>query len=62
MTVFTGPSYATPDYPGTFWELVEHAAQKRGDAVVLADDHGRAVTAAPRMNRRRSSPRSPTVA
>lgn len=45
MTVFTGPAYATPDYPGTFWQLVEQAARARGDDVVLADDHGRALTA-----------------
>lgn len=46
MTVFTGPSYATPDYPSTFWSLVERAASERGDVVVLADDHGRSLTAA----------------
>lgn len=46
MTVFTGPAYATPDYPGTYWELIEQAGRDRGDAVVLADDHGRSLTAA----------------
>jgi acyl-CoA synthetase (AMP-forming)/AMP-acid ligase II len=45
MTVFTGPSYATPDYPETFWQLVERAADELGDVVVLADDHGRTLTA-----------------
>jgi len=45
MTVFTGPRYATPDYPATFWQLVDRAAGERGDDVVLADDHGRTLTA-----------------
>jgi non-ribosomal peptide synthetase component E (peptide arylation enzyme) len=46
MTVFASPSDATPDYPGTFWELVERAARERSDEVVLADDYGRALPAA----------------
>lgn len=45
MTVFTGPGYATPDYPETFWELVRRAASEHADQVVLADDHGRSLTA-----------------
>ena len=35
-----------PDYPGTFWGLVERAAGERPDHVLLADDHGRSLTAA----------------
>ena len=31
MTVFTGPGYATPDYPGTYWELIERAATNLGN-------------------------------
>lgn len=46
MTVFTGPGYSTPDYPRTYWELIERAARDRSEAVVLADDHGRSLTAA----------------
>lgn len=46
MTVFTGPSYELPDYPATFWQLVERAAVDIGDTIVLADDHGRSLTAA----------------
>jgi acyl-CoA synthetase (AMP-forming)/AMP-acid ligase II len=46
MTVFTGPSYTTPDYPLTFWDLIERAASEIADVVVLADDYGRSLTAA----------------
>jgi acyl-CoA synthetase (AMP-forming)/AMP-acid ligase II len=42
---FTGPSYPTPDYPPTFWSLVERAAEALDDCVVLTDDYGRALTA-----------------
>jgi acyl-CoA synthetase (AMP-forming)/AMP-acid ligase II len=46
MTVFTGRNEARPNYPTTFWALVDLAAEQRGDAVVLADDYGRTLTAA----------------
>ena len=45
MTHFTGPSYPTPDFPPTYWELVEQAAEALDDTVVLEDDHGRALSA-----------------
>lgn len=45
MTHFTGPTYATPDYPPTVWQLVERAADQRGDTIVLEDDYGRSLTA-----------------
>ena len=34
-----------PVYPGTYWGLVERGARERPDHVVLADDHGRSLTA-----------------
>src|SRR4030095_13544038 len=36
---------APPEYPGTYWDLVSRAATERPDHVLLADDHGRALTA-----------------
>lgn len=33
-------------YPPTLWQLVEHTAEQRPDAVVLLDEHGRSLTAA----------------
>jgi acyl-CoA synthetase (AMP-forming)/AMP-acid ligase II len=33
-----------PNYPGTYWALVERAVRERPDHVVLADDHGRSLT------------------
>jgi acyl-CoA synthetase (AMP-forming)/AMP-acid ligase II len=33
-----------PDYPGTYWGLVERAVRDRPDHVLLADDHGRSLT------------------
>jgi acyl-CoA synthetase (AMP-forming)/AMP-acid ligase II len=33
-----------PDYPGTYWGLVERAVRERPDHVLLADDHGRSLT------------------
>lgn len=35
-----------PDFPPTFWELVERAATDRPHQVLLADDHGRSLTSA----------------
>ena len=37
---------APPEYPGTYWELVARAATEQPDHVLLADDHGRSLTAA----------------
>lgn len=45
MTVFAGPPCAPPEYPRTFWQLVKRAASQYGDAILLADDHGRSLTA-----------------
>jgi acyl-CoA synthetase (AMP-forming)/AMP-acid ligase II len=36
---------APPVYPGTYWQLVERGARERPDHVLLADDHGRSLTA-----------------
>ena len=36
---------APPTYPGTYWGLVEAAARARPEHVLLANDHGRSLTA-----------------
>ena len=33
-----------PSYPATVWALVEQAAERWADHVLLADDHGRSLT------------------
>jgi len=38
-------SLAPPTYPGTYWDLVAQSARTRPDHVLLADDHGRSLTA-----------------
>lgn len=45
MTHFTGPTYEMPDYPPTVWQLVERAADRLRDAIVLEDDYGRSLSA-----------------
>jgi cyclohexanecarboxylate-CoA ligase len=35
----------TPDYPDTFWSLVEIGAKTKPDHVILSDDYGRSLTA-----------------
>lgn len=37
---------AVVEYPPTLWALVEQAADRHGDRVLLADDHGRSLTGA----------------
>jgi acyl-CoA synthetase (AMP-forming)/AMP-acid ligase II len=43
--VASGPASGLPDYPSTYWELVERAAVSRADHIVLSDDYGRTLSA-----------------
>jgi acyl-CoA synthetase (AMP-forming)/AMP-acid ligase II len=38
-------SIPVPEYPASFWELVEGAAAARPDAALVSDDYGRSLTA-----------------